>query len=125
MCVEPHVLIGSLVEYERQAETQLVTSELAQCYLWEHAAICQLLRHPSALPLPREMKQVLELLPGLGTPHRDQDLIKQSVITSHRPNHPPAHGCLQPSLFPSLVSLHSSCRLTQLGQFWLCCPCKA
>lgn len=48
VCAEPHVLIRIHTEYERQAETQLVTSELAPCYLWEHAAICQLLRHPTA-----------------------------------------------------------------------------
>lgn len=36
VCVEPHVLILIRTEYERQAETQLVTSELALCYLREH-----------------------------------------------------------------------------------------
>lgn len=36
VCVEPHVLILIHIEYERQAEIQLVTSELAPCYLREH-----------------------------------------------------------------------------------------
>lgn len=36
VCVEPHVLIWIHIEYERQAETQLLTSELALCYLQEH-----------------------------------------------------------------------------------------
>lgn len=51
------------------------------------------------------MGQLVELVAGLETPHRGQDLIKQSVITSHPPKHPPAHGCLQPPLFPPVVTL--------------------
>lgn len=46
VCVKPCVLILNCIEYERQAETQLVTSELALCYLLEHTPSASLFSLP-------------------------------------------------------------------------------
>lgn len=59
-CVGLHVLISTRIEYERQAETQLVTSELAPCYLREHMPSAS----SSATPRPPPASQLNETAGG-------------------------------------------------------------
>lgn len=65
------------------------------------------------------MKQVVEPVSALETPHRDQYLIKQNTDTSH----PQAHGYLLPPLFPSVFMFRLLILWTSSTQkfFWLCC----
>lgn len=61
-CVGLRVLISTRNEYERQAETQLVTSELAPCYLQEHMPSAS----SSATPWPPPASQLNETGGGDG-----------------------------------------------------------
>ena len=127
VCVEPHVLILIRIEYERQAETQLVTSELAPCYLREHMPSAS----SSATRRPPPSSQLNETGGGASFWAGDttQGPIFNKTKHSHLPpppNQPPAHGYLQPPLFPSVFTLRSL--ILQIGSaqtlFRLHCPWK-
>lgn len=125
--VEPHVLILIRIEYERQAETQLVTSELAPCYLWEHMPSAS----SSATRRPPPSYQLNET--GGGAGFWAGDTTQGPIFNKTKPSHllplanqPPARGYLQPPLFPSVFTLCSLIVQTGSAQtlFWLRCPWK-
>lgn len=125
VCVEPHVLILICIEYERQAETQLVTSELAPCYLWEHMPSAS----SSATPRPPPSSQLNET--GGGDGFWAGDTTQGPIFNKTKYNHLPAPQISpQPMVICSPFSSSQSSRFARSSHrsaqtlFWLCCPWK-
>lgn len=115
VCVEPHVLILIHIEYERQAETQLVTSELAPCYLWEHMPSAS----SSATPWPPPSSQLNEAGFWAG------DTTQGPMFNKTNHNHfPGAQFSPQPMVICSLLSSPQSLHFASSSCFQLHYPWK-
>lgn len=122
VCAGAHVLIWIHTEYERQAETQLVTSELAPVISGST------LPSASSSTTPRTPPSAQLNETAAGAAGWAGDTTQGPRFNETKCNHlPPPQNTPQPVVVCSLLSsprFCSSCRLTPLGKFCLCCPYK-